>query len=110
MTKDDFNRVVNDQINKCIGILIDKAYEYADDDDRLHNFKIAALTLGVEPIHALAGMMSKHTVSIYDMCRGTSEHTHYLMSLWDEKITDHINYLLLLRAMLEEMYKLAEIT
>ena len=50
---------------------------------------------------ALAGMMAKHTISIYDMCQG-GEYTH---AKWIEKITDNINYLILLRAMIEEDYK-----
>ena len=38
-------------------------------------------------------MMSKHTVSIYDMCWSGQD---YGLKLWQEKITDAINYLLLL--------------
>lgn len=45
-----------------------KAGEYAT-DDRLHNFKVAAELEKTSPQAALAGMMAKHTVSIYDMCR-----------------------------------------
>lgn len=44
-------------------------------------------------------MMAKHTVSIYDMCNSGLK---YPIELWNEKITDHINYLLLLRAIIEE--------
>lgn len=43
--------------------------------------------------------MAKHTVSIYDMAR--SEET-FPLEKWDEKITDHINYLILLRAVVVE--------
>ena len=44
-------------------------------------------------------MMAKHTVSIYDMCNSGQK---YPIELWNEKITDHINYLLLLRAIIED--------
>lgn len=54
---------------------------------------------GTTPIQALAGMMCKHTVSVYDMCRSGE----YPIELWSKKITDSINYLLLLRAMVEEI-------
>jgi hypothetical protein len=51
-------------------------------------------------LEACAGMMAKHTVSIYDMC-GSEE--PFYAEQWDEKITDHINYLILLRAIVYEM-------
>ena len=34
--------------------------------------------------------MVKHTVSIYDMLSSSSD---YSSEMWEEKITDHINYL-----------------
>ena len=49
---------------------------------------------------ALAGMMSKHVVSLYDMCYSTL--LHFDMGQWDEKITDCINYLILLKALVKE--------
>lgn len=75
-----------------------KAKEYAT-EDRLHNFRVAAVLQRVSAKDALAGMMAKHTVSVYDMCG--SEET-FSQELWDEKITDSINYLLLLRALIQE--------
>ena len=48
-------------------ILVEKAAEYADDNDRLHNFNVAAELQGITREEALGGMMCKHTVSIYDM-------------------------------------------
>jgi hypothetical protein len=48
---------------------------------------------------ALGGMMAKHTISIYDMIDTGND---YPMALWDEKITDHLNYLLLLKAVVSE--------
>lgn len=93
-----FNRVVEEQLKRCTDILIVKAREYAT-DDRLHNFRVAAELENCTPRKALAGMMAKHTVSIYDMCNSGLK---YPIELWNEKITDHINYLLLLRAIIEE--------
>jgi len=101
MISEDFDRIVDQQINLCANTLIKKADEYAT-EDRLHNFKIAAAMQGVPLRQAVAGMMAKHTVSIYDMCE--AEHA-FTISLWDEKITDHINYLLLLAAIVREEHK-----
>lgn len=44
-------------------------------------------------------MMSKHTVSVYDMCNSGED---YPIELWEEKITDSINYFLLLSIAVEE--------
>lgn len=100
MTTETFNQVIDEQIKWCTGVLINKAEEYAT-DDRLHNFKTAAIVEHTTPIRALAGMMAKHTVSVYDTC-SNDENTKYPIDLWNEKITDSINYLLLLRALVEE--------
>ena len=98
MKTERFNAIIEKQQERCMDVLINKAKEYAT-EDRLHNFKVAAELQGTTPINALAGMLAKHTVSIYDMCR--SDKT-YPKEMWDEKITDHINYLLLLKALTVE--------
>lgn len=99
MNSEWFEKVIKQQIKTCEDVLIGKAKEYATDDDRLHNFKNAAGMMSCDPKEALAGMMAKHTISVYDMCRSGKD---YSIELWNEKITDHINYLLLLKAIVEE--------
>lgn len=99
MNSEWFEKVIKQQIKTCEDVLIGKAKEYATDDDRLHNFKNAAGMMSCDPKEALAGMMAKHTISVYDMCRSGKD---YPIELWNEKITDHINYLLLLKAIVEE--------
>lgn len=98
MDSKTFETIIEEQITTCRDILIKKAGEYAT-EDRLHNFKVAAALQLENPKQALAGMMAKHTVSVYDMCRSGKK---YPIELWNEKITDHINYLLLLKAVVEE--------
>lgn len=99
MNSEWFEKVIKEQIKTCEDVLIGKAKEYATDDDRLHNFKNAAGMMSCDPKEALAGMMAKHTISVYDMCRSGND---YSIELWNEKITDHINYLLLLKAVVTE--------
>lgn len=106
MTTPNYNRIITTMISHCTDTLIHKAKEYAT-DDRLHNFKQAAHLQNITPMQALGGMMAKHTVSVYDMI-ATGE--TYPLELWDEKIGDSINYLLLLRAMVEEENKNNPIT
>ena len=101
MNTEDFNKVIREQIERCEATLCKKADEYAT-DDRLHNFKVAAGIQNCLPTTALGGMMCKHTVSVYDMIRGLEEGKSYPLELWDEKIGDSINYLLLLAAMVRE--------
>ena len=100
MNNEEFHSVVDNQIKTCVEILDSKSSEYAEDGDRLHNFKIAAKLQECSVQQALAGMMAKHTISIYDMCRSNET---YPEELWLEKITDSINYLLLLKASLVEL-------
>ena len=101
MTTEKFNEIIHEQISRCEATLCKKADEYAT-EDRLHNFKQAAALQKCKPETALAGMMCKHTVSVYDMLKGVEEGKHYPVELWDEKIGDSINYLLLLAAMIRE--------
>lgn len=98
MDASTFNNVVEEQLKRSTDVLCKKATEYAT-EDRLHNFKIAASIQHCSQRQALAGMMAKHTVSVYDMCQGNED---YPIELWNEKITDSINYLLLLRAVVDE--------
>lgn len=99
MNTAEFVEVVKDQYLHCCDVLIGKSEEYASDAERLHNFFAAAGMMGCDPKEALAGMMAKHTISVYDMCRSGLQ---YPKELWEEKITDHINYLFLLRAVVED--------
>lgn len=98
MDTSTFNDIVQHQIERSTSTLVKKAEEYAT-EDRLHNFKVAAEIQGITPRKALAGMLAKHTVSVFDMCASDES---YSDAMWDEKITDHINYLILLRAIVEE--------
>lgn len=93
-----FDRLFEEQIERSRKVLCAKAKEYAT-ADRLHNFKVAAALQGTTNAQALAGMMAKHTVSVYDMAESGKL---YPIELWEEKITDHINYLLLLNALVRE--------
>ena len=52
------------------------------------------------PERALAGMLAKHIVSLYDMC--FADGVSFDAGTWDEKITDSLNYLFLLKAIVKE--------
>lgn len=99
MKIEDFNKIVEDQLNDCKNVLIKKATEYAEEHDRLSQFKIAAGLTNGNQRTAVAGMMVKHTQSVYELCANEDLDS---TEKWDEKITDHINYLLLLKAVVVE--------
>ncbi len=101
MNTREFNTLISRRIEECCDLLGVKSDEYAT-DDRLHNFKVAAEVQGCTPIKALAGMMCKHTVSVYDLVNRNEKGVFIPKELWDEKINDSINYLLLLSALIEE--------
>lgn len=101
MTADRFNEILASTIKRCTDTLCVKADEYAT-EDRLHNFKVAAEVQNCTPITALAGMMAKHTVSVYDLIQRQEKGFDVSEALWNEKIGDSINYLLLLSALVQE--------
>ena len=96
IVKDKYRSCIEETIEMCTDVLLKKNKEYADDIHPFHNFQIAAELQDTTLIKALAGMMAKHTSSIYDMCNSEKE---YSLEKWNEKIIDHINYLIILRAM-----------
>lgn len=99
MTHEEFMEVLKEQVNRVYSVLDNKSAEYASDANKLANFHRAAPLLGISVPQAIASFMAKHTVSIYDMVNSGKP---YPMETWDEKITDHINYLILLRAAISE--------
>ena len=101
MTTTDFNARLKDLQAHTIDVLTAKAAEDAT-DDRLHNFKAAAALQRETPAKALGGMMVKHTVSVYDLIHDHEAGADIPVELWAEKITDSINYLFLLWALLNE--------
>lgn len=100
MNNNDFIKVVDCQLNRCYNILACKSAEYdMESGDRFHSFKVAASLQNLTPKQALVGMMCKHVVSVFDMVEADEK---FSIEKWDEKITDNINYLLLLRGLIEE--------
>lgn len=101
MTLERFNESVANQLAYCESLLVHKGLEYAPDAgiDRLACFKTAAMLQGVSSKEALCGMLAKHIVSVFEMCRSEEA---FSMEKWTEKITDSINYFLILKAMVED--------
>lgn len=95
-----FEKLLKDQLQRVEQALAAKGQEYSTGQDRLHNFKRAGELQRVTQEQALLGMWSKHLVSIIDMVEIPGK--TYELSAIDEKFTDAINYLILLKACIYE--------
>lgn len=103
MKSKEFNQILNQQLEKCKDVLSAKNKEYSAGGDRLSNFKVASMLQSEHPLKSLLGMMTKHTVSISDMINDVNHDQRYPeIKDWDEKITDSINYLILMKALVLE--------
>ena len=101
----DFNKVVEAQLDRIRHILVKKAAEYNLDTDRLSVFKHAASLSDETPEQVLFGFMLKHIISITDMINSRET---YSEELWNEKITDICNYLILLQGLLRDTGRMSE--
>ena len=96
LNNEEFDEMLDICFKRIDNVLRSKAQEYASDHDRLHNFHKAAGLTGGTPKQACWGFNVKHLVSIADMVESDEE---FPLKVWDEKLFDAINYLLLLRAL-----------
>ena len=96
-----YEEAVCGMLDHCREVLTAKHRENATDDD-FHNFNVAAELQNVTPLQALIGMMDKHVVSVHDMVAEHAEGREITLELWEKKICDNINYLLILWAMVNQ--------
>ena len=98
----NFENVVNLQLTRCTEMLKVKGSEYAPGYDVLQNFKDAANMNGTSEEQALWGYVTKQLVSLKDMVKTSP--TNHSMTHWEEKLSDVINYMLLLKAIVVEAH------
>ena len=99
MTTPEFNKIVEDQLERIRNVLVKKAAEYNLGDDRLSVFKHAAALSEETPEQALFGFMLKHLISITDLINSKES---YSEDLWLEKMSDIHCYLILLQGLLKD--------
>lgn len=111
-----FDELLDEIIERIKKVLSSKSAEYSSDVDKLYNFVRASEATRCSPEKALQGMWMKHLISIFDMIdkieKADKEYNYAFVShpdgitkkLVEEKITDAINYLILLEAQLKERY------
>ena len=96
MNSQEFNEIVKQTERLVEKTLIKKQDEYNLDEDRLSFFKHNAQFLGKSPEEALWAMASKHFISLTDMINSKQA---FAEEIFDEKIVDAINYLILLKGL-----------
>lgn len=102
MTSLEFRSVLEERIKKIREVLDKKAGEYSRGQDRLHNFKRVAEIKRITPAEACIDGFCKHLVSILDMVDDLADGKAWVLPIWEEKLGDAINYLILLEALVKE--------
>ena len=103
ITHDEFDKIVEEELEYVKELLCSKSKEYDFGQDRFHSFKVGGNLQGISQEKCLAGYLSKHIISIYDMINSGIE--NFSEDKWKEKITDYLNYGLLLWGMVKEAEK-----
>lgn len=101
MTDQEFDAVVMARLEKIKLVLGKKAAEYAR-GDRLSNFKKAASAMSCTPEQACVAFWMKHVISINDLVNDLQAGKNATPEMWDEKIGDAINYMVLLDGLISE--------
>lgn len=107
MKQEDFNKFVEYKLDRISKMLIQKGQEYSKIDNKLHNFDKAGRMSNQTREKALLGMLLKHQVSVDDIVEDleTKLPTYDLI---EEKITDILNYYILLHACIVDRIEKSE--
>lgn len=100
MKNERFNELVKEHVEDMIKTLASKGEEYAREGDRLSNFKRAGEIKRCTPEQALLGIWSKHLVSLLDMIEDIDRGKEWPLYMWQEKIRDNRNYMVLLHGLI----------
>ena len=90
MTRDTFNKLLDELDGNSLETLKQKNAKYASDDDCLHNFQAGADIMDSTPAQCAWGYMTKHLVALRDkVARDDFSDRDDLL----EKCQDIINYI-----------------
>lgn len=111
-----FNKLLMKIIRRTNLVLATKSAEYSTNSDKLYNFKRSGERRRKTPEEVLMGMAEKHYTSITDIVdkielenqkaglRIPVRPSFLTKDKLEEKITDGINYYILLEALIKERY------
>lgn len=102
MTNRAFDAILAERLAKTRTVLASKGDQYDAPGDRLRNFKDAAALTGESPAQVCIGFMAKHLVGLFDVVNRQARGDHSRDHLLDERVTDAVNYLVLLEALVAD--------
>lgn len=102
MNSKDLTRLVNYRIKAAKETLNTKNDIYARTSDRLSNFKTGATFLNITPEKCLFSYLTKHLSALHEFILRLDDNNLTDLAEWQEKISDSINYLILLEALITE--------
>lgn len=106
MNAEEFEKHSEELINHCWGLLFSKSKEYANDEDRLANFKQPTSLFKTNQAKICLMYDTKHIASMIKMAEDVDKGVYPSKDLLMEKVGDYINYgLLFYGNMLELMEK-----
>jgi len=101
MNSEKFYDLVDEIQSRITNILINKGKEYSTNDNKLHNFDKAGKMSNQTREKALLGFLLKHQVSVDDIVNKIETELPSVEML-EEKITDILNYYILLEACIKD--------
>lgn len=102
MNNAEFLSICELQFERCKKVLNRKRELYGSGSDRLEQFKRIASLRDSNKFLAVGDCMAKHVTLLFDLLEATRAGVIASMDQWNETVTDTMNYLLLLKALLEE--------
>jgi hypothetical protein len=95
MSHEEADKYIEDAVLHIHNTLAVKGKEYTRNDDRMHNFNVAARMRGITREQAIDGMRLKHETSVCDIRNDLATGIIPSVELVKEKFGDTINYYLL---------------
>lgn len=102
MDSQTFERLTDEQLKVCKEVMFSKRAEYSGNADVLHNFRQAVTLLAMSPAEVAFCYDTKHISSIQKIVKELSQGRTPSEAIWREKITDYLNYGLLMHACVME--------
>jgi hypothetical protein len=102
MNDGEFDTLLHDRLDSIISVLSRKRDEYQRGEDYLHAFKRGATLYRETPERYCLNLLGKHFISLIDLVQDLDSGKVANPAVWDEKIGDVINYLILLEALTHE--------
>lgn len=103
MDNKKFESLCRELLAKSEDTLLNKAHEYAVDEDRLANFRQPTSMMGVSPAEVCVMYQMKHIGSVAKIAKESSKGILPTKELLQEKCQDMLNYTLLFYATMCEM-------